>query len=123
MRISCWSSDVSSSDLHVAQYRDLVARAPQLFPAHIATPEFITRFEQEAQRFLQHETTIKRFLHADPKFIALCHWNAHIDNAWFWRDADGTLQCGLMDWGRVRQLNLAYPLWGDRKSTRLNSSH
>src|SRR3546814_14556225 len=56
----------------VAQYRDLVARAPQLFPAHIATPEFITRFEQEAQRFLQHETTIKRFLHAAPKFIALC---------------------------------------------------
>src|SRR3546814_6617522 len=50
-------------------------------------PEFITRFEQEAQRFLEHETAIKCFLHADPKFIALCHWNAHIDNAWFWRDA------------------------------------
>src|SRR3546814_3995485 len=61
----------------VAQYRDLVARAPQLFPAHIATPEFITRFEQEAQRFLQHETTIKRFLHADPKFIALCRSEEH----------------------------------------------
>src|SRR3546814_15680119 len=111
MRISDWSSDVCSSDLKilwdqaklpklVAQYRDLVARAPQLFPAHIATPEFITRFEQEAQRFLQHETTIKRFLHADPKFIALCNWNAHIANAWFWRDAAGPLQCGLMAWGR-----------------------
>ena len=22
------------------------------------------------------------------------------------------MQCGLLDWGRVRQLNLAYPLWG-----------
>src|SRR3546814_5070478 len=88
MRISDWSSDVCSSDLKilwdqaklpklVAQYRDLVARAPQLFPAHIATPEFITRFEQEAQRFLQHETTIKRFLHADPKFIALCRSEEH----------------------------------------------
>lgn len=96
----------------VAQYRELVAQAPQLFAAHIATPEFIDRFEREAQRFLEHETTIKRFLHGDPKLIALCHWNAHIDNAWFWRDADGALQCGLMDWGRVRQLNLAYPIWG-----------
>ena len=96
----------------VARYADLAARAPQLFPAHIRTPEFIAGFERDALRFLEHEAAIKRFLHADPRFIALCHWNANIDNAWFWRDGDGRLQCGLMDWGRVRQLNLAYPLWG-----------
>jgi hypothetical protein len=96
----------------VAGYADLAARAPQLFPAHITAPEFISRLEQDALRFLEHEATIKHYLHADPDFIALCHWNAHIDNAWFWRDTAARLQCGLLDWGRVRQLNLAYPLWG-----------
>ena len=50
------------------------------------TPQFIARLEREAVRFLRHEATIKRFLHADRDFIALCHYNTNIDNAWFWRD-------------------------------------
>ncbi len=61
---------------------------------------------------LEHEITIKRFLYGAPDYIALCHWNAEIDNAWFWRDRAGRLQCGLLDWGRVGQLNVAFALWG-----------
>ncbi len=95
-----------------AGFAALAAQAPQLFPASIIAPEFIARVSDEAVRFLAHEAAIKRFLHADPDYIALCHWNANIDNAWFWRDAAGVLQCGLLDWGRVRQLNLAYAIWG-----------
>jgi hypothetical protein len=44
--------------------------------------------------------------------IALCHWNAHIDNCWFWPDASGALHCGLIDWGRVGQITLGSALWG-----------
>ena len=55
---------------------------------------------------------VKRFLQSNPDLIALCHWNANIDNAWFWRDSAGVLQCGLMDWGHVGQMNLAFALWG-----------
>src|SRR5205085_1244847 len=33
-------------------------------------------------------------------------------NAWFWREADGELRCGLMDWGRVNQITLGAALWG-----------
>ena len=101
------------------QLRDRVTRigqfarsCPQLLPAQVATPSFIARLEHDAVRFLRHEATIKRFLHADRDFIALCHYNANIDNAWFWRDASGSLGCGLLDWGRVRQMNVAYALWG-----------
>jgi hypothetical protein len=72
----------------------------------------MARLEREAFRYLHHEATIKRFLHANRDFIALCHYNANIDNAWFWRDSVGALGCGLLDWGRVRQMNVAYALWG-----------
>jgi hypothetical protein len=96
----------------VRRYGAFAASCPQLLPAHIAAPAFIARLEGEAVRFLRHEATIKRFLHADRDFIALCHYNANIDNAWFWRDASGALGCGLLDWGRVRQMNVAYALWG-----------
>ncbi len=101
------------------QLRERIARigrfardCPQLLPAQAATPDFMARLEHDAVRFLQHEATVKRFLHGNRDFIALCHYNANIDNAWFWRDASGALGCGLLDWGRVRQMNVAYALWG-----------
>jgi hypothetical protein len=96
----------------VADYAAFAERCPQLLPAHIASPQFIARLEREVLRFLQHEMTVKRYLHADHNFIALSHFNANIDNAWFWRDTQGVLQCGLLDWQRARQMNVAYALWG-----------
>ena len=96
----------------VAKFGEFARLYPQLLPAHLATPEFIAQFGHDALRFLRHESTVKRYLHANPDFIALNHFNAHIDNAWFWRDAGGVLQCGLLDWQRARQMNVAYALWG-----------
>jgi len=96
----------------VADYASFATQCPQLLPANISSPQFITRFAREAVRFLEHEVQIRRFLQSNPDFIALCHWNANIDNAWFWRAPSGALECGLMDWGRVGQMNVAFPLWG-----------
>ena len=96
----------------IGRYAAFAARCPQLLPANVRTPEFISRLERDALRLLRHEAAIKHFLHADRNLIALCHYNANIDNAWFWRDPAGALQCGLLDWGRVRQMNVAYALWG-----------
>jgi len=96
----------------VAQYADFAAECPQLLPAHIVTSAFIGKLEHEVCRYLEHEATIKRFLQSNADLIALCHWNAQIDNAWFWRDSSGALQCGLMDWGHVNQMNVAFSLWG-----------
>jgi hypothetical protein len=96
----------------VARYAAFAASCHRLLPAETCTPQFIASFEREAVRFLHHEQAIKRFLNGDPDFIGLCHWNGHIDNAWFWRDAGGQMQCGLLDWGMVRQMNLAASVWG-----------
>jgi hypothetical protein len=96
----------------IARYADFVADHPQLMPAHLASADFIARLERDAVRFLRHEAVVQRFLQAQPEFIALCHYNANIDNAWFWRDPSGQRHCGLLDWGRVRQMNVAYALWG-----------
>ncbi len=96
----------------IAAFEAFVAAHPQLFPAAIRSPSLFATLAREVGQFLQHEMAIKRFLQSDADLIALCHWNAHIDNAWFWRDATGALQCGLIDWGRVRQMNVAYALWG-----------
>jgi hypothetical protein len=96
----------------VARYGDFAARYPQLLPAHLRTPAFLEKLADEVPRYLQHETAIRAFLYGEPALIALCHWNANVDNAWFWRNADGALECGLMDWGRVGQMSVALALFG-----------
>ena len=95
-----------------AAISSFIAGCPQLFPENLTTPEFADRFARDSQLFLHHNAAIRRFLHADPRFVALAHWNTHIDNAWFWRDEVGELQAGLLDWGMVRQMNVATALWG-----------
>jgi hypothetical protein len=122
-RLFPFDAEAAAADLPVpwneAQLREKVARigaliagSPQLFPAAVTASGFTARLEREALDFLRQEAEVRRFLHADPRFVALTHWNSNIDNAWFWRDAAGVLQCGLLDWGMVRQMNLAYGLWG-----------
>jgi hypothetical protein len=104
--------DAEQMRAKVAAIGALVAGSPQLFPPAVVEPGFIARLDRDALAFLRHEAAVRRFLQADPRFVALTHWNTNIDNAWFWRDADGVLQCGLLDWGMVRQMNLAYGIWG-----------
>jgi hypothetical protein len=96
----------------VARFREFAADCPQLLPPNIASPDFIAQLAEQVGRFPEAEPAINRFLHSKPELVALCHWNANIDNAWFWRNAAGELECGLMDWGHVSQMNVAMALWG-----------
>lgn len=91
---------------------DFAARAPQLLPAELRTPEFHAKMARDAFRFRTHEAELQRYLTGNRDMIALCHWNAHIDNCFFWRDADRRLHCGLIDWGRVGQITFGAILWG-----------
>jgi hypothetical protein len=101
----------------VRQYAEFATQCPQLLPAGITSAEFIAKLDRDAVRLLEHQMPIKRFLQSNPDLIALCHWNAQIDNAWFWRDSSGELECGLMDWGHVGQMNIAFSLWGSLSGT------
>ncbi|MGB8366692.1 MAG: hypothetical protein ACLQUZ_00105 [Rhizomicrobium sp.] len=96
----------------VERFSNFAAKFPQLLPENITAPGFILRLADEVARFPQHEAAINRFLSSRPEFIALCHWNANVDNAWFWRTPEGELECGLLDWGHVSQMNVAMALWG-----------
>lgn len=95
----------------VNELAEFAGAHPGLLPATARASEFLARLRDDVPRFAHHEHTIARQLADDPDYVALCHWNANIDNAWFWRD-DGALRCGLMDWGCVSQMNLGMALWG-----------
>lgn len=96
----------------IARIAAFGAQFPLLLPENTTAPGFIAQLTEEMPRFLARQTDIKKFLVSDHDLIALCHWNANIDNGWFWREGEHTLHCGLMDWGRVGQMNIGLALWG-----------
>jgi len=96
----------------VRQFAGFAGQYPQLLPDNILSGEFIARLATEAPRFQAMESLATGILQSKADMIALCHWNAHVDNAWFWRNSEGEMECGLMDWGNVSQMNVAMAIWG-----------
>jgi hypothetical protein len=96
----------------VTRYADFARACPRLLPDRLRADAFLARLADEAPRLQALAPQGERLLRDATDLVALCHWNAHVDNAWFWRDPGGLLQCGLMDWGNVSRMNLAMPLWG-----------
>lgn len=92
--------------------RDFAGAAPQLLPEDLRSQAFLDRMAHDAHLIREREAEIQRYLTGNPDLIALCHWNAHVDNCFFTRRDDGALECGLIDWGRVGQMTLGSVLWG-----------
>lgn len=103
---------VDKLDRRVNQLAEFAETCPGLLPANAGSPTLLSRLRNDVPRIAEHEHVVARSLAADSDYVALCHWNANIDNAWFWRDTDGVLRCGLMDWGCVSQMNLGMAIWG-----------
>lgn len=91
---------------------EFILEYPHLWPAHVADRGFLRAFCADALSAAERQEDIARFLHGCPDMLALCHMNANIDNAWFWREPDGSLQAGLIDWGSVGQMSVASSIWG-----------
>ncbi|MDN4520482.1 hypothetical protein [Mycolicibacterium austroafricanum] len=100
---------------HMVRRVDLLGqfatRHPSLLPADVVTPEFLARLSDDVAVIPGRVDALWERLGADADYVALCHWNANVDNAWFWRDG-GRLGCGLLDWGCVGRMNLAMAVWG-----------
>jgi hypothetical protein len=96
----------------LAKLRSFAGEYPQLLPAELRSSTFLDRFCAGALLVLEHEQPIRSYLNGNPDYIALCHWNMNLDNAWFWEDGRGELQAGLLDWGSVAQMNVAQAFFG-----------
>ena len=91
---------------------DFVAAQPGLFRPFVRDERFLAKLPETATTIAAREPEVWRLLEADADYLALCHWNANVDNAWFFRDLMNDLQCGLLDWGCVGRMHVAMALWG-----------
>jgi len=90
---------------------DFIGRiAPHLFVAGGSDPAFLRKWRDDLLFGLANKDRVIAFLHADPDYTGLCHANLNIDNAWYWRDTDGMLRVGLLDWGGAGQMSIGQAL-------------
>ncbi len=87
-------------------------RVPHLLPPEMSSPTFLTRLEKDAGWILAHLKELATALHRDVDYTGFCHANLNLDNAWFWRDAEGQLQAGLIDWGAAGQMSIGQAFYG-----------
>ncbi len=104
--------DAAQTERRALRVCEFISRYPRLFPENLSRPEFLTRFPGEALAFHARGEAIRRLYFSEAEMISLCHWNANIDNAWFWRNDEGLLECGLLDWGHVGQMSVGQSIYG-----------
>ena len=91
---------------------DFVQRYPKLFSESLRGLAFREQFIRDIPDVVAAEKRIREILYGDSEFIAFAHWNANIDNCWFWRDAEDVLQCGFIDWANAGQISVAQSISG-----------
>lgn len=70
-----------------------------LFEPDVSTPAYQEQLANEIIDISKSLPSINAYLYSDPDYIGYAHPNANIDNAYWWRDEAGQLQCGLIDFG------------------------
>lgn len=103
--------DAHQLDEKLEALQRFAAEAPRLFPEDLRDPGFLADFCAAAPLSLDKEAAVRARLNQASDFIALCHWNLNLDNAWFTPAAEG-LEVGLLDWGATAQMNLAQSFFG-----------
>jgi len=91
---------------------DFIRNYPKLFPENVRALDFREQFIRDIPDVVAAQSRIREILYGNPDYIAFAHWNANIDNCWFFPDAKGILQCGFMDWANAGQISVAQSVSG-----------
>lgn len=76
-------------------------KAKHCFPKEFTQDAYLDRFFNEAYEMGNYCCAMSYYSMVIPEFYSIAHPNAQIDNAFYWRDGEGNVQCGLLDFGGV----------------------
>mmetsp|Transcript_75622 Transcript_75622/g.200613 ORF Transcript_75622/g.200613 Transcript_75622/m.200613 type:complete len:200 (+) Transcript_75622:1-600(+) len=66
------------------------------------TTACLDRFFSEAREMGQYVAEMSFWDQMHPELWMLCHPNAQLDNAFYWKNAAGDIRCGLIDFGMTQ---------------------
>eukprot|EP00930_Biecheleria_cincta_P038999 TRINITY_DN26817_c0_g1_i1.p1 TRINITY_DN26817_c0_g1~~TRINITY_DN26817_c0_g1_i1.p1 ORF type:complete len:648 (-),score=107.25 TRINITY_DN26817_c0_g1_i1:105-1949(-) len=85
--------------------------AKHLYPEYVTSQDFQNKFFRTMMTGNAYAAEITYWKHSDPDYVSLGHQNLNMDNAYFWRDSDGHLDCGVFDWGGFGASSLAHRIY------------
>lgn len=87
-------------------YEFITKTCPQAFPKELVAKAYTDKFSKEADDMARYVGEMNFYMMAQPEYFSLCHPNAQVDNAFYWKDDAGETCAGLLDWGGVSHQNI-----------------
>lgn len=85
--------------------------AKAVFPDFVKDEAFKQKFKDTMMKINAYTAELNYFKNADSEYCALGHQNLNVDNAYFWRDENNVLDCGVFDFGGFASSNLPHKIW------------
>jgi len=85
--------------------------AKAIFPKFCQDKAFQDQFTETMFLLNGYSAESLYWRHNDQDYISLTHNNLNVDNAFFWRDENGELDLGVLDWGSMGQKGLGFKMW------------
>jgi len=82
-----------------------------LFPKYVQKEPFLNKMKKTLMTLSAYTAEINYWKYSDYDYVALGHMNLNVDNAYFWRDEKGQLDCGVFDWGMMGTGCMGHKLW------------
>eukprot|EP00413_Alexandrium_margalefii_P009225 CAMPEP_0204533570 /NCGR_PEP_ID=MMETSP0661-20131031/12360_1 /ASSEMBLY_ACC=CAM_ASM_000606 /TAXON_ID=109239 /ORGANISM="Alexandrium margalefi, Strain AMGDE01CS-322" /LENGTH=640 /DNA_ID=CAMNT_0051539927 /DNA_START=66 /DNA_END=1988 /DNA_ORIENTATION=- len=82
-----------------------------LFQKYVPKDPFINKFRKTMSTLSAYSAELNYWKFKDYDYVALGHMNLNVDNAYFWRDESGKLDCGVFDWGNMGSGCMGHKLW------------
>eukprot|EP00415_Alexandrium_ostenfeldii_P004687 UN4687 len=82
-----------------------------LFQKYVPKDPFVNKFRKTMTTLSAYSAELSYWKFQDLDYVALGHMNLNVDNAYFWRDDSGKLDCGVFDWGNMGQGCMGHKLW------------
>mmetsp|Transcript_116805 Transcript_116805/g.260884 ORF Transcript_116805/g.260884 Transcript_116805/m.260884 type:complete len:659 (-) Transcript_116805:90-2066(-) len=72
--------------------------APHLFSSSVRDPKMTAKMQEDFGAIARHCDDIKSFMDNSSDYVTAAHFNMQSDNVFFWKDENGDLDCGVLDW-------------------------
>jgi len=87
-------------------------KGTKAFPAVFSEPKFLKALTDAAFDVVGYKDDINLYFHLFPEMIGMMHSNLQSDNAYYWYDSEGRLDCGIIDWGGLSPAHICPRLTG-----------
>lgn len=99
-----------ANDIKTAQ-KFIGTTAKVLFPKYVQDPDFLEELGNTWFKLHAYAAEINYYSFHNLDYVAAGHQNLNMDNAFFWRDEDGKLDCGMLDFGGFSSTDLPRKMW------------